>query len=100
MNGLTACLRMELRAAHPGLHVSAVHPGIVATDFGKNALHGGRDSREFAGAQSAEEVAEVIASVIESPRADVYTRAAAQQLITSYYASEDMAAAEEKFMLR
>jgi hypothetical protein len=77
-----------------------VHPGIVATDFGANALHGGPDSRQFPGAQTAQEVAEVIASVIESPRPDVYTRPSAQQLIVSYYASDDMGAAEEKFMIR
>ena len=60
LNSLTANLRMELRASHPGIHVSSVHPGVVATDFGKNALHGGIDSRQFPNAQSAEEVAQVI----------------------------------------
>ena len=57
LNALTANLRMELRATHPAIHVSMVHPGVVATDFGNNALHGGVDSRKLPGAQPAEEVA-------------------------------------------
>jgi NADP-dependent 3-hydroxy acid dehydrogenase YdfG len=96
LNSLTANLRMELRAQHPNIHVSAVHPGIVATEFGANALHGGIDSRQMPGAQSAEEVAQVIADVIEKPRADVYTRPGAQQLVVSYYAAEDMGRAEQE----
>ena len=96
MNALTANLRMELRATHPGIHVCAVHPGVVATDFGNNALHGGVDSRSFPGAQSAAEVAAVIAEVIANPRADVYTRAGAQKMVVDYYAAPDMAEAEAK----
>jgi NADP-dependent 3-hydroxy acid dehydrogenase YdfG len=96
MNALTANLRMELRPQFPEIHVSCVHPGVVATDFGNNARHGGPDSRSFPGAQSAEEVAEVIAGVIERPRADVYTRAGAQPMIVAYYAAEDMGEAETK----
>jgi len=95
-NALTASLRMELATAYPGITVSSVHPGVVATEFGTRALHGGPDSRQFAGAQSAEEVAAVIAGLIERPRADVYTRPGAQQLVAGYYAAADMAAAERQ----
>ena len=98
LNALTANLRMELRDA-PGIHVSSVHPGVVATEFGLRALHGGFDSRAFPGAQSAEEVADVIADVIEHPRADVYTRPEAQRVIAEYYAAEDMAAVEARFAM-
>jgi NAD(P)-dependent dehydrogenase (short-subunit alcohol dehydrogenase family) len=91
---LTASLRMELRASHPDIHVSSVHPGIVATEFGNNAMHGGVDSRKMPGAQTAEEVAEVIASVIEHPRADVYTRPGAQQQVAAYFGAKDMGLAE------
>jgi NADP-dependent 3-hydroxy acid dehydrogenase YdfG len=94
LNSLTANLRMELAAEYPEIHVSSVHPGVVATEFGLNALHGGMDSRQFPGAQSAREVAEVIAGVIDRPRADVYTRPSAQQMVVSYYAAEDMGRAE------
>jgi NADP-dependent 3-hydroxy acid dehydrogenase YdfG len=94
LNALTANLRMELRAAHPGITVSSVHPGVVATEFGLNARHGGPDSRALPGAQSAAEVAAVIADVIVHPRADAYTRPGARELVAAYYAAEDMAEAE------
>ncbi|HEX2675989.1 MAG TPA: SDR family oxidoreductase [Polyangiales bacterium] len=95
LNSLTANLRMELRATHPEIHVSSVHPGIVATEFGINARHGGFDSRTLPGAQSAEDVAAVIADVIEHPRADVYTRAGAHEMVAAYYAAPDMGQAEQ-----
>jgi NAD(P)-dependent dehydrogenase (short-subunit alcohol dehydrogenase family) len=94
LNSLTANLRMELRQEFPDIMVSTVHPGVVATEFGVKALHGGVDSRKLPGAQSVEEVVEVIADVIVRPRADVYTRPEGQQMIVKYYAAEDMAAAE------
>jgi NAD(P)-dependent dehydrogenase (short-subunit alcohol dehydrogenase family) len=97
LNALTASLRGELRATHPKIHVSSVHPGIVATDFGRNALHGGMDSRAVPNAQPAREVAEVILDVIQNPRADVYTRPGAQQMVAGYYAAADMDDAESKF---
>jgi len=62
-----------------------VSPGVVATDFGRNARHGGPDSRTFLESQSAEEVAAVIAGVIESRRPDVYTRQGAHRRIVGYY---------------
>jgi NADP-dependent 3-hydroxy acid dehydrogenase YdfG len=96
MNSLTASFRMELGDKFPGVHVCSIHPGVVATDFGNNARHGGMDSRKFPGAQSPEEVAEVIAGVIDKPRADVYTRPGARDLIVAYYAAEDMGAAEKQ----
>jgi NADP-dependent 3-hydroxy acid dehydrogenase YdfG len=96
LNSLTANLRMELRAQHPGITVSSLHPGVVATDFGNKARHGGVDSRSLPGAQTAEEVAAVIAELIEKPRADVYTRPGARELVASYYAAEDMGAREQQ----
>ena len=58
---------------------------------------GGADSRPVPRCgQSAEEVAAVIAKVLESPRADVYTRDGAQQMIVAYYAAEDMGRAERE----
>jgi NAD(P)-dependent dehydrogenase (short-subunit alcohol dehydrogenase family) len=87
LNGLTACFRTEIQQIHPGIHVSLVSPGVVRTDFGKNALYGGPDSRQLPDSQSAEEVAEVIAGVVESPRPDVYTRAGARDRVVGYLAS-------------
>jgi NAD(P)-dependent dehydrogenase (short-subunit alcohol dehydrogenase family) len=95
LNGLSANLRVELRAEFPDIHVSSVHPGVVATDFGLHALHGGLDSRKLPFAQPVEEVAAVIADVIERPRADVYTQRHGHKMVADYFAAEDMAAAEQ-----
>jgi len=86
LNALTANFRAEVQATHPGIQISLVSPGVVATDFGLNAVHGGVDSRSIPGGQSAEEVADVIASVIESREPDVYTRPGAREMIAKYYA--------------
>lgn len=94
LNALTASLRLELRDEWPGIHVSTVSPGVVATEFGVRALHGGRDSRLVPGAQPVEEVAAVIADLLEHPKADVYTRPETREVVAAYYAAEDMAAAE------
>jgi NAD(P)-dependent dehydrogenase (short-subunit alcohol dehydrogenase family) len=94
LNALTASLRMELRGHWPEIHVSTVSPGVVATEFGVHALGGGFDSRQMPNAQPAEEVAQVIASVIMHPQADVYTRPGMRDWVVSYFAAEDMGAAE------
>jgi short-subunit dehydrogenase len=87
---LTANLRMELRATHPGIHVTTVLPGVVATEFGLRALGGGPDSRALANSQPAEEVAEVIVGVLRAPRAEVYTRPGMREQAAAYYAAEDL----------
>jgi NADP-dependent 3-hydroxy acid dehydrogenase YdfG len=98
LNALSAYLRTELRAEYPEIVISSVHPGVVATEFGVKALHGGFDSRKLPNAQPVEEVAQVIADVIERPRADVYTRPGAQKTVADYFAAEDMAAVEATLM--
>jgi NAD(P)-dependent dehydrogenase (short-subunit alcohol dehydrogenase family) len=85
LNSLTASFREELGETHPAIRVSLVSPGLVYTDFGRNALHGGPDSRGLQGGQSAEDVAAVIAGVIASPRDDVYTRPGSRQQVLDYY---------------
>jgi short-subunit dehydrogenase len=87
LNALTATFRAEVQATHAGIQFTLVSPGVVRTDFGLNAMHGGPDSRQFAGSQSAEEVAEVIAGVIVSRADDVYTSAGSQGRIAGYYAA-------------
>jgi NADP-dependent 3-hydroxy acid dehydrogenase YdfG len=87
LNALTAMFRTEVQATHPGIQFSLVSPGVVRTDFGLNALHGGPDSRSLPESQSAGEVAEVIAGVIESRQPDVYTRKGASAMVAKYYAT-------------
>ncbi len=88
LNSLTANFRTEVHATHPGIQISLVSPGIVATDFGLHAKHGGPDSRSLPGTQTAEEVAAVIADVVQSRRADVYTRPDGRDIIARYYAND------------
>ncbi len=49
LNSLTANFRTEVQATHPEIQISLVSPGVVATDFGLNAVHGGVDSRAIPG---------------------------------------------------
>jgi len=88
LNALTAAMRTELRATHPGIIVTTVLPGPVATEFGVNAVGGGVDSRTMQGAQSAEEVAEVVLDAIRTRSIDVYTRPGYADQVRRYY--EDM----------
>ena len=85
LNAITTNFRDELRQSAPGIEVTLVSPGVVRTDFGLNALHGGTDSRQFPQSQSAEEVAAVIVSAIRSGKPDVYTRPGAKQGVIDYF---------------
>jgi len=87
LNALTITFRAEVQETHPGIQVSIVSPGIVRTDFGLNAIHGGPDSRSFPDSQSAGEVAAVIAEVVARRTPDVYTFPGAQSRIERYYAA-------------
>jgi len=87
LNALTANIRAEVQQTHPDIRVSLVSPGVVRTDFGIHSLHGGPDSRQLPDSQSAEEVARVIADLIETPRPDVYTRPGAHDRVVGYFAS-------------
>jgi short-subunit dehydrogenase len=96
LNSLTANLRVDLRSTHPGIHVSVVMPGVVATEFGAKAL-GGRfqppPGFTLPPSQTAEEVAAVIANLIEHPVAEVYTNPAQAKVAQQYY--QDVGAFEE-----
>lgn len=91
LNALTANLRADLQREHPQIQVSLVMPGLVATEFARNVI--GTPSAApppwITGGgmkpQSAEEVAEAIANVIEHPRAEVYTNPASPDMAKRYF---------------
>jgi NADP-dependent 3-hydroxy acid dehydrogenase YdfG len=85
VNAITWNLREELRAQFPGIVVTLLSPGVVATDFGSNAMHGGPDSHTLPNAQDVHEVGAVMAWAIEEQRTDVYTRPGSKAWITSFY---------------
>ena len=91
VNALTANVRMELRATHPGIHVTLVMPGTVATWFGRNALGSPADTPMYSGphVQTVQDVAEIFASVIEHPVAEVYTNPASSDMARRYFEDVD-----------
>jgi short-subunit dehydrogenase len=86
LNAITTAMRTEVQQEHPGIQFSLLSPGVVRTEFGVNALHGGPDSRSLPDSQSAEEVAAVMAWMIDHRVPDAYTRVGTQRLVADYYA--------------
>jgi NADP-dependent 3-hydroxy acid dehydrogenase YdfG len=85
MNSLTENVRMDLARDCPEVRVTCVMPGVVTTDFGRNALGGGADSRGIPGGQTPEQVAAIIADAIERGRGgDVYTGLGALERVVQY----------------
>lgn len=87
LNALTAMMRAEVQATHPGIQFTLVSPGIVYTAFGSSAVHGGPDSRDLPAGQAPEDVAAVIARVIATRQPDVYTRPGSSALVAAHYAT-------------
>ena len=89
VNSLTTNLRMDLAAAHPGIHVSLVMPGIVATDFARNARGSSgpmpAPSATAMQPQTADDVAWVIARVVEMPVAEAYTNPASPAIARRFF---------------
>jgi short-subunit dehydrogenase len=90
LNTLTANLRVDLQRTHPGIHVTVVMPGLVSTDFARHAL--GSTGAMPAGPlgspmkpQTPEEVATIVADLLDRPVAEVYTNPASRALATRYF---------------
>jgi short-subunit dehydrogenase len=98
LNMLSAVLRVELGKQYPGIHVSVAIPGVVATEFGLNALGGGLDSRRIPGAQPVEEAVEAIVDLIEHPRAEAHTNPQMAEAVQRY--QQDPAAFEAEVIAR
>jgi NADP-dependent 3-hydroxy acid dehydrogenase YdfG len=99
VNSLMSSVRQELRTEFPNIHASTVMPGVVATNFGLAALHGGMDSRALPNAQPVAEVATAIADLIASPRAELFTLPAMREISKTYYTADDVAAIEATFAI-
>ena len=92
LNSLTANLRMDLRE-YPGIEVTLVMPGVVATDFARNVrgetrppISAGAPGASPMKPQTAEEVAERIAEVIRNPVPEMYTNPASADIARRYFA--------------
>lgn len=88
LNALTANLRVDIKKQNPNIHVTLVMPGMVGTEFGRNALGSPADTPIYAGphVQTVEDVADIIAGVIEKPVAEVYTNPASAAMAQEYFA--------------
>ena len=89
LNALTANLRMDLRQSFPRIHVSLVMPGMVTTEFARNAI-GGTPAVTWASGsgpqiQSADDVAAAIDSLIASPREELYTQRGQPDTVVRYF---------------
>jgi len=89
LNALTANLRMDLRQSFPRIHVSLVMPGMVTTEFARNAI-GGTPAVTWASSsgpqiQSAEDIAAAIDSLIASPREELYTQRGQPDTVVRYF---------------
>jgi NADP-dependent 3-hydroxy acid dehydrogenase YdfG len=104
LNALTANARVDLQSKVPDIHVSLVMPGLVSTEFARNAVgsSGGAPPPWVAGGpmqpQTAQEVASAIAAVIEHPVAEIYTNPASAAMARRYF--EDVGAFEEGLRAR
>jgi len=89
LNALTANLRMDLRQSFPRIHVSLVMPGMVTTEFARNAI-GGTPAVTWASSsgpqiQSADDIAVAIDSLIASPREELYTQRGQPDTVVRYF---------------
>jgi NADP-dependent 3-hydroxy acid dehydrogenase YdfG len=106
LNSLTANLRTDLAAEYSDIHISLVMPGLVKTEFARNALgSSAAPAAPPAGPppgsmqpQTAEEVADAIAGLIERPEAEIYTNPASPELVRRYYA--DVGAFEAQILAK
>ena len=99
LNILTANLRMDLKAEYPDIHISTVMPGVVLTDFMKNALGGTPPLTRSGGImkpQTADEAALAIVKLIKNPQPEIYTNPALKEIALQYYT--DVGAFEENLV--
>ena len=87
LNSLTANARVELRAKNPNIHVTLVMPGMVATEFARNARNAPPNTGLYSGAhvQTVEQVADVVARTLDNPVAEVYTNPMSAELARRYF---------------
>ena len=89
LNALTMNLRADVAAK--GVEVSIVMPGLVATDFARNVV--GTPSAAppqwtpsaAMTPQTADEVADAVAELIEHPRAEIYTNPASAEMARRWF---------------
>ncbi len=97
LNALTANARVDLARAHPGIQVTLVMPGLVRTEFQRNAL-GGSPPMPFAEAQPVDAAVAAIVDAIANPVAEIYTNPHHAEVVQSYF--QDVGAFERRAVTR
>jgi short-subunit dehydrogenase len=79
-------MRTELASRSPNIHVTLVMPGMVNTDFARNALNAPPGTGGYAGphVQTVEQVADMVLDVIEHPVAELYTNPSSRAMAQKY----------------
>jgi len=85
LNALTANARVDLARTHPGIHVTLVMPGLVSTDFQRNARGGSPPLPPTTPSQTPEEAAAAIVRVIDAPVAEIYTNPQQAAVALDYF---------------
>jgi short-subunit dehydrogenase len=94
VNMLSASLRVELGATHPGIVVTVLMPGVVATEFGLNSVNPTIDNRKLPNAQPVEDAVKAIVDVIERSKSEAYTSAFVAEAAARYQREPDAVEAE------
>jgi short-subunit dehydrogenase len=98
LNALTANARVDLAREHPGIQVTLVMPGLVRTDFQRNALGGSPPIPPATESQSVEDAVAAIAAAIEHPVAEIYTNPRQAAFVQRYF--QDVGAFEREAAAR
>jgi short-subunit dehydrogenase len=85
LNALTANARVDLARSHPGIHVTLVMPGLVSTNFQRNARGGSPPLPPTTPSQTPEEAAAAIVRVIDTPVAEIYTNPQQAAVALDYF---------------
>jgi len=99
LNALTANARVDLARSHPGVQVTLVMPGLVRTDFQRNALGGSPPIPAASESQSVEEAVAAIVEAIAHPVAEAYTNPRQAAAIVQRY-FQDVGAFEREAAAR
>jgi short-subunit dehydrogenase len=85
LNALTANARVDLAREHPGIQVTLVMPGLVRTDFQRNALGGSPPIPAATESQEVDEAVAAIVQAIEHPVAEIYTNPRHAAVVQGYF---------------
>jgi NAD(P)-dependent dehydrogenase (short-subunit alcohol dehydrogenase family) len=85
LNAITANARVDLARQHPGIQVTLVMPGLVRTDFQRNAIGGSPPIPAGVESQTVQDAVAAIVKAIEQPVAEIYTNPQHAATVQTYF---------------